>query len=57
MRYIKNTPGCKKKFPENKELNKYIENIKQWYQQYQHQQRDYFENERECFKQKPQKKL
>ena len=43
---------------ENKELRKYIENIKERYQQYQEQQQqDYFEREKEYFRQKPQRNI
>ena len=42
---------------ENTELKQYIEYIKQRYQQYQkQQQQEYFDRERECFRQKQPKK-
>ena len=53
--------GAKKSYDsvvkENNELKKYIENIKQRYQQYQKQlQQEYFNRDREYFRQKQPKK-
>ena len=53
--------GAKKSYgdvaKENIELKKYVENIKQRYQQYQkRQQQEYFDKEREYFRQKQPKK-
>ena len=53
--------GAKKSYDivisENTELKKYVENIKQRYQQYQEQQQqEYFDTEREYFRKKQPKK-
>ena len=52
--------GAKKSYStvvnENTELKKYVENIKQRFQQYQKQQQEYFNREREDFRQKQPKK-
>ena len=52
--------GAKKSYStvvnENTELKKYVENIKQRFQQYQKQQQEYFNWEREDFRQKQPKK-
>ena len=52
--------GAKKSYStvvnENTQLKKYVENIKQRFQQYQKQQQEYFNREREDFRQKQPKK-
>ena len=52
--------GAKKSYStvvnKNTELKKYVENIKQRFQQYQKQQQEYFNREREDFRQKQPKK-
>ena len=48
--------SCDSVVKENSELKKYVENIKQRYQQYQKQQQEDFYREKEYFRQKQPKK-